>query len=91
MNDTALEDILWRIKNKANKKCWSSRDLLRVRKKIKELGCLEFDDAEMLCYMLDEDLDSRLAWSIIRLIKEDRIAVFKNKDSGMYCIEWLPF
>ena len=40
--------------------------------------------------MLDEELDVRIQWSLIRLIEEDKIEFFKF-DDGSYCISVLPF
>lgn len=84
------------IRSNALLKCWTKRDLQRVYKKLKdwfkEYGTysIDFNNAEELCMMLDENLDVRIQWSLIRLIEEDKIEFFKF-DDGSYCISVLPF
>lgn len=80
-------------------KVWTRRDLQRVFKKIKELATvkehyepIEFNDAEMLSYFLDEPLDCRLYWAIKHLWADDLIAIYKHPDKpDYYCLEPLPF
>lgn len=88
------------IKYKAYDRAWSKRDIQRVYKTLKELvKCnteaendlwLHFNDAEELSMLLNEPLDARLEWSLIRLIQEDKIEIHRTKEGG-YMIGVLNF
>ena len=82
--------IMW----KAIERGWSSSDLKRIKKKIYELwkdfNCsIPVEDVYGLALMLDEPVDYKLEWSIIRLCKEGVIDIFK-KDS-LYYIDLIEF
>lgn len=73
---------------KAIEKGWQASDLKRVKNKIYELwkdfNCsIPFGDVYGLALMLDEAVDYKLEWSLIRLCKEGVIDIFK-KDSLFY-------
>lgn len=73
--------IMW----KAIERGWQASDLKRVNKKIHELwkdfNCsIPFGDVYGLALMLDEPVDYKLEWSLIRLCKEGTIDIFKKDD-----------
>lgn len=73
--------IMW----KAIERGWQSSDLKRINKKIHELwkdfNCsIPFGDVYDLALMLDEPIDYKLEWSLIRLCKEGVIDIFKKDD-----------
>lgn len=81
--------IMW----KAMEKGWQSSDLKRVNKKLHTLysdfgGSIQFRNIEELALMLDEPIDYKLEWSLIRLCKDSIIDVFK-KDNNIF-IDILP-
>lgn len=78
---------------KAVEKGWQASDLKRVKKKLHILyedfgGSIEFKTIEELALMLDEPVDYKLEWSLIRLCKDNIIDVF-NKNNNIY-IDILP-
>ena len=78
---------------KAVEKGWQASDLKRVKKKLYTLyddfgGSIEFKTIEELALMLDEPVDYKLEWSLIRLCKDNIIDVF-NKNNNIY-IDILP-
>lgn len=81
--------IMW----KAVEKGWQASDLKRVKKKLYTLyedfgGSIEFKTIEELALMLDEPVDYKLEWSLIRLCKDNVIDIF-NKNNNIY-IDILP-
>ena len=81
--------IMW----KAIEKGWQASDLKRVNKKLHALyndfgGSIEFKTIEELALMLDEPVDYKLEWSLIRLCKDDIINIFRQ-DNNVY-IDILP-
>lgn len=81
--------IMW----KAVEKGWQASDLKRVKKKLCTLyedfgGSIEFKTIEELALMLDEPVDYKLEWSLIRLCKDNIIDIF-NKNNNIY-IDILP-
>ena len=81
--------IMW----KAVEKGWQASDLKRVKKKLYTLhedfgGSIEFKTIEELALMLDEPVDYKLEWSLIRLCKDNIIDVF-SKNNNIY-IDILP-
>lgn len=73
--------VMW----KAIEKGWQASDFKRVNKKIHELwkdfNCsISFGDVYGLALMLDEPVDYKLEWSLIRLCKEGVIDIFKKDD-----------
>ena len=78
---------------KAVEKGWQASDLKRVKKKLYALyedfgGSIEFKTIEELALMLDEPVDYKLEWSLIRLCKDNIIDIF-NKNNNIY-IDILP-
>lgn len=84
--------------------CWTERDINRVYKKISKyciitrrgklvrIEPIEFNDAEMLSYLLDESLDCKLYWTIKRLVQDDKIVLYPSGDNdGFWGIEPLIF
>lgn len=82
------------IRWKAIDKGWQKKDKLRVLDKIRELCStmysIQFNEIEELAMMLDEPIDYKLEFSIIRLIREDEIWLTKMKD-GSYTLELKAF
>ena len=83
------ELVMW----KAIEKGWQASDLKRVNKKLHALyeefgGSIQFNNIEELALMLDEPVDYKLEWSLIRLCKDGIIDVFK-KDGSVF-IDILP-
>ncbi len=81
--------IMW----KAVEKGWQASDLKRVNKKLHTLyndfgGSIEFKTIEELALMLDEPVDYKLEWSLIRLCKDNIINIFRQ-DNNVY-IDILP-
>lgn len=73
--------VMW----KAVEKGWTASDLKRVNKKIHELykdfNCsIPFGDVYGLALMLDEPVDYKLEWSLIRLCKDGIIDIFKKDE-----------
>ena len=78
---------------KAVEKGWQASDLKRVNKKLHTLyndfgGSIEFKTIEELALMLDEPVDYKLEWSLIRLCKDNIINIFRQ-DNNVY-IDILP-
>lgn len=82
--------IMW----KAIEKGWQASDLKRVKNKIYELWkdfnrSIPFGDVYGLALMLDEPVDYKLEWSLIRLCKEGVIDIFKK--DGLYYLDLIDF
>ena len=82
--------IIW----KAVKRGWQASDLKRVNKKIHELwkdfNCsISFGDVYGLALMLDEPVDYKLEWSLIRLCKKGVIDIFKK--DNLYYLDLIDF
>lgn len=82
--------VMW----KAVEKGWTASDLKRVNKRIHELykdfNCsIPFGDIYGLALMLDEPVDYKLEWSLIRLCKDGVIDVFKK--DNLYHIDLVDF
>ena len=75
----------WEVHKKAVDRGWTKRDYQRVKKKLKELckPSLEFDDVDCLAYMLEEPLDYKLWWSVLRCVRDDNFCLV---DKGTYYI-----
>ena len=81
--------IMW----KAVEKGWQASDLKRVNQKVHTLyndfgGSIEFKTIEELALMLEEPVDYKLEWSLIRLCKDNIINIFRQ-DNNVY-IDILP-
>ena len=79
--------IMW----KAVEKGWQASDLKRVNKKLHTLyndfgGSIEFKTIEELALMLDEPVDYKLEWSLIRLCKDNIINIFRQ-DNNVYIVD----
>lgn len=82
--------IMW----KAIEKGWQPSDLKRIKQKIYELwkdfNCsIPFGDVYGLALMLDEPVDYKLEWSLIRLYKEGVIDIFKK--DNLYYLDLIDF
>lgn len=89
-----MNDAERQVYHKAIDRGWTRRDFQRVHRKLKDLkkeyftdGFIIFPDIETLATILDEPIDYKLEWSLIRLVREDKIKMYRN---GRYMIEVLP-
>ena len=68
---------------KAVDRGWQKKDFKRVYESLKRISEDYFDNEgvifnsiEELAMMLEEDLDYKLEWSLIRLVKDDKIFIW---------------
>lgn len=85
------------IMYKAIERGWNNNDIRRVFKKLKELAeefgdelTIEFNQVEDLAVMLDEPIDYKLEWTLIRLCKDKKIT-FAKTAKNIYQIGIYPF
>lgn len=85
--DRVLENVKW----KAIVKGWTKRDYQRVLKKLKAVctPSLEFDDVECLSIMLEEPIDYKLYYSLMRAVKDDNFCLVKK--DGYYILDYVNF
>ena len=83
---------------KAMERGWTKRDFQRVKKKLLQVskeyfdgGSILFSDVEELAMLLDEPIDYKLEWSLIRLCKDGVITMVKRKADGRYVLDQLKF
>ena len=86
------------IRYKALDRGWTKADYKRVCKKIEELakefdgGSIMFKDIEELAMMLDEAIDYKLEFSLVRMSLEERIFLSKaGKAKEYYILEIRKF
>lgn len=79
------------VKWKAVERGWTKRDYQRVCKKLKGLctPSLEFDNIECLAYMLEEPIDYKLEYSLMRCVKEDNFNIAKR--DNYYILDYVDF
>jgi len=84
------------IMYKAMERGWNNNDIRRVFKKIKELSenfgdkkTIEFSQIEELAMMLDEPIDYKLEWTLIRLCKDQKVDL--SKVGNIYKLDVIPF
>lgn len=81
----------WQVHKAAVDRGWTVVDYQRVKKKLKELctPSLEFDDAESLAYMLEEPLNYKLWWSVLRCVRDDNFCLVKR--DNYYILDYITF
>lgn len=79
------------VRWKAIDRGWTKKDYQRVKKKLRELcePSFEFDNIECLAIMIEEPVDYKLEWSLMRCVKDDNFTIAKR--DGYYILDYVDF